>query len=77
MVGHIPDALTKILFLLMKCCKVLEIKVEISGEKRAAPEGTWVLGDGIEIPATFYVYGARIHKLRVRKVIKNSDADQG
>ena len=38
----------------MKCWKKIEIKVE----KRAAPGGTWVLV--IEIPATFYVYGARI-----------------
>ena len=40
-------------------------------EKRAAPEGTWVLGGSMEIPATFYVYGARI-----KKVIKNADAEQ-
>ena len=46
-------------------------------EKRAAPEGACVLGCGIEIPATFYVYGARIHKLHIRKVIKNVDSEQG
>ena len=39
----------------------------MSGVIRAAPEGTWVLGGGIEIPATFYVH--------VRKVIKNADAE--
>ena len=43
-------------------------------EKRGAPAGTWVLEGSIEIPATFYVYGARINKLR--KVIKNADAKQ-
>ena len=77
MVGHIPVPLPKILFPLMKCCKKLKIKVEISGEKRAAPERNWVLGGGIEIPATFYVYEGRIHKLHVRKVILNADAEQG
>ena len=76
MVGHIPEPLAKILFPLMKCCKMLEIKVEKRG-KRAAFEGTWVLGGSIEIPDTFYVYGARIHKLHIRKVIKNADAEQG
>ena len=35
-----------------------------------------MLGGGIEIPAIFYVYGARIHKLHIRKVIKNADAEQ-
>ena len=44
--------------------------------KRVAPEGTWVLWGGIEIPAKFYVYGAKIHKFHVRKVIKNKDAEQ-
>ena len=48
----------------------------MSGEKRVAPEGTWVLRSGIEIPAKFYVYGAKIHKFHVRKVIKNKDAEQ-
>ena len=46
-------------------------------EKRDTPTGTWALGSDLEIPATFYVYGARIHKLHVRKVIKNADAKQG
>lgn len=61
----------------MKCLKMLEIEVEIMGEKGAAPEGTWVLEDGIKIPATFYVYRARTHRLHVRKVTKNSDDKQG
>ena len=56
---------------------MLEIEVEIMGEKGAAPEGTWVLEDGIKIPATFYVYRARTHRLHVRKVTKNSDDKQG
>ena len=31
-VGHIPELLAKILFLLMKCWKIFEIKVETSGK---------------------------------------------
>ena len=54
---------------------MLEIKVEILAEKRAAPEGTWVLGGVIQIPAIFHVYGARTNKLYVRKTIKNADAE--
>ena len=60
----------------MKCWKILEIKVEISGETCAATEDTWLLGSAIEIPTIFYVYEARIHKLHVRKAIKNADAEQ-
>ena len=46
------------------------------GEKRATPEGTWVLEDGIEILATFYIYGAKIQKRHVRKMIQDADAKQ-
>ena len=70
MVGHIPEPLPKTLSPIMKCWKILEIKVEMSEEKRAATKDTWVLGGGVEIPAIFYVYRARIHKLHVRKVIQ-------
>ena len=76
MVGYISEPLARILFPLMKCWKISEIIVEMSGEKRVAPEGTWVLWGGIEIPAKFYVYGAKTHKFHVRKVIKNKDAEQ-
>ena len=31
---------------------------------------------GIEINATFYVFGAKFEKLHVRKVIKKADAEQ-
>lgn len=58
----------------MKCQKILEIKV---GGKSDAPEDTWVLGGGIEMATTSYVYGAIVHKFHVRKVIKNADAKQG
>ena len=73
---EIPEPLAKIIFPLMKCWIILKIKVEISGEKRAAPEGPWVLGGGSEMPPPFYAYAGRIHKLHVRKVIKNTDAEQ-
>ena len=76
MVGHIPEPLDSIIFLLMRYWKILEIKVEISVGKRATLESTWLLRDSIEIPATFYVHGARINKLQVRKVIENSDVKQ-
>ena len=28
-----------------------------TGEPRNAPEGTWVLGGGIEIPCKYHIYG--------------------
>ena len=34
---------------------------------RAAPEGVCVPGGGIEIPSTYFLYGAKLHK----KFVKN------
>ena len=65
--GHVPDPLTKFAHPLYKSGKILEIKVEVSGEKRTAPEGMWVLGSNIEIPAIFYIREANIDKYHVRK----------
>ena len=51
----------------MKQWKIYEIKAIITGEKRRAPEGTWVLGGGIELPCTYYLYGPKVHECTVRK----------
>ena len=40
---------------------------EITGEKRRAPEGTWVLGGGIELPCVYFLHGPMIHKQLVRR----------
>lgn len=48
--GHVCDLLAAILFPFLKKGKILGIKVRVLGEKRAAPQGMWVLGSGIEIP---------------------------
>ena len=48
----------------------LDIKAKITGEKRRAPEGTWVLGGGIGLPCVYFLYGPKIHKGLVRKELK-------
>ena len=62
LVGHIQEALTSKLFTLMQEWKTYKVSATISGEKRKAPEGTWVLGGGIEIPCKYFLYGTVIHK---------------
>ena len=39
-------------------------------EARKAPESTWVLGDGIELPCVCYLFGNKEHKAQVRKQIR-------
>ena len=46
-VGHLPDALAEILTPLMKTWKIYSTKAIISEHHRAAPEGKWIPGRGI------------------------------
>ena len=68
-----PDALSEIVFKLLSEWKVLNITTKITGKHRHAPEGTWVPGGDIEIPCTYFLYRAKIHKKYVRKVIKKCE----
>ena len=65
-VGHILEPLAKI-YPLMKSWKVYEIMCTIAGQSKKAPEGTWVLGGGIELSCRYFLYGKR----EVRKCIKD------
>ena len=70
-VGHIPEPLAKILYSLMKSRKIYEITCIITGQSKKVPEGTWVLGGGIELPCRYFLYGPKIRKREVRKCIKD------
>ena len=46
---------------------------EITGEERKAPEGTWVLGGGIELPCSYFIYGNRKKKADVRGKLRKAE----
>ena len=46
---------------------------EITGEGRKAPEGTWVLGGGIELPCSYFIYGNRKKKADVRGKLRKAE----
>ena len=71
-VGHVPEAVAAILFPLRKAWKVYEIKAKITGKSRRAPEGTWVLEGGIEIPSQYTIIGPKIHKKNCRKELRKA-----
>ena len=50
--------------------KIYKVSATISGEKRKAPDGDWVLGGGIEIPCIYFLYGPVIHKTFVGKELR-------
>ena len=60
----------KSLFPLMKEWKLYKVTATITVEKRRVPDGTWVLGGGIELPCTYYLYGPKIHKCNVKISLK-------
>ena len=66
-VGHVPEALEAIFFPLHKAWKVYEIQAKITGESRRAPEGTWVLGGGIEMPVSIPLLDQKFIKKTVEK----------
>lgn len=69
-VGHVPEALAAKLHPLMKNWKVHRITCVITGQERRAPEGTWVLGGGIELPCIYYLYGPKTQRKYVRDTFK-------
>ena len=72
-VGHVPDVFAQVLFPLMKTWKLYVVKAIVLENHRVAPEGKWVPGGGIEIPCKYELYGPKIHKKLVRKLIKESE----
>ena len=77
-IGHVLEALASILFTLTQEWKIYEVSATVSGEKRKAPEETWVIGAGTEIPCKYFLYGPVIHKTFIRnelrrKRLKNND----
>ena len=71
--GHIPHALAKILFPLLKTWKVYSTKAIISENRRPVPEGKSVPGGGTEIPRDYELFQAEIHNKFVREKTKNCE----
>ena len=70
-IRHVLEALALFnLFTLMHEYKIYKVSTTISGEKRKAPEGTWVPDGSIEIPCKYSLYGLVIHKTFVRDELR-------
>lgn len=61
-VDHVPESLSKVLTPLMDTWAVVRVVAVIDAEHRRAPEDTWTSGGGIEIPCTYKIYTAKVHK---------------
>ena len=68
-IGHVPNALAQNTCPFLKDGTVTSMTSEITAEARKAPEGTWVLGGGIELPCVYYLFGNRKREAQVWKQI--------
>ena len=71
--GLVPDALSQIICPMLKDGTIERMTGEITGEERKAPEGTWVLGGGIELPCSYFIYGNRKKKADVRGKLRKAE----
>merc|ERR1712126_274841 len=60
-VGHVPEAIARIINPLWRDGLIQRVKGKIMGNSRSAPEGMWVRGGGIELPCKYKVYGPHQH----------------
>ena len=58
----------------MATWKILSVTAIVESNHRAAPEGIWVPGGGIEIPCTYKLDAAKMHKKNVRDIIKAAES---
>ena len=49
-----------------------EVQAKVTGKSRSAPEGTWVLGGGIETPYQYTIIGPKIYKKNCRKELRKA-----
>ena len=57
---------------MLKDGTITSMSGEVTDEARKAPEGTWVLGGGIELPCVYFIFGDKKHKVDVRKRIRQA-----
>ena len=62
--------MSQLLSTLVKDGKIKQIYGVITGHARAAPEGTWTHGGGIELPCKYKIYGRENWKDMVQNLLK-------
>ena len=65
-VGHVPDLLAHALAPEISGRNIVSIEAIVTGEPRSAPEGTWVIGGGIETPCKYLIYADKKLKSKIR-----------
>ena len=51
---------------------IVSIEAIVTGEPRNAPEGTWVIGGGIETPYKYLIYADKKLKSKIRTILRKA-----
>ena len=71
-VGHVPDLLAHALAPEISGGNIVSIEAIVTGEPRSAPEGTWVIGGGIETPCKYLIYADKKLKSKIRTMLRKA-----
>lgn len=71
-VGHVPDALARILAPMLDGGVITRMEGTVTGVARSAPEGVWVPGGGIEIPCEYVLHGVKKDREKVRQMLRDT-----
>ena len=70
-IGHVPDLLAHALAPEISGGDIVSIKAIVTCESRSVPEGTWVIGGGIEMPCKYLIYADKKLKTKIRTMLRN------
>ena len=71
-VGHVPDLLAHALPPEISGGNIVTTEANVTGEPRSAPEGTWVIGGGIETPCMYLIYADKKLKSKIRAMLRKA-----
>ena len=71
-VGHVPDLLAHALAPEISGGNIVSIEAIVTGEPRSAPEGTWVIGGGIETPCKYLIYADKKLKSKIGTMLRKA-----
>ena len=74
-VGHAPDLLAHALALKISSGNIVSIDAIVAivtSEPRSAPDGTWVIGGGIETPCKCLIYADKKLKSKIRTMLRKA-----
>ena len=71
-VGHVPDLLAHALAPEISGGNIVCIEAIVTGEPRSAPEGTSVIGGGIETSCKYLIYADKKLKSKIRTMLRKA-----